>query len=406
MQEYQVTVTAARVPLDRPLFVLATQNPIEQEGTYPLPEAQLDRFMFNVVIDYPSAEEERRILARRPGPRSAIAVVATGEEIERLHASCATCRRPRTSSTTRRGWCARRARPGRRRRRAGVRREVGALGRGPARRAGAAPRRQGARLLEGRSVGVARGRARRGAAGAAPPRPVNFQAEADGIDADAIVRQLLDADAGERRVRVAPMLDPQVLTAIGDLELVARVTVDGTVSGLHRSPFHGYSAEFSQYRHYRPGDDLKYVDWKLFARTDRFYTKQFRETTNLSRSSRSTPAVDGVRRGQRRVEARIRAAAGRRAGASDARPGRCGRAWLSTTRRPAVHLPSRSGRAPPAAVLVALSKLQAVGAGCGGSVERGGRAAEAARPPARVLRSVTTRRPRSRPSCARAVGWA
>jgi uncharacterized protein (DUF58 family) len=76
-------------------------------------------------------------------------------------------------------------------------------------------------------------------------------------------------------------LDPRVLSAISDLELVARVTVDGTVAGLHRSPFHGYSAEFSQYRHYRAGDDLKYVDWKLYARTDRFYTKQFRETTNL-----------------------------------------------------------------------------------------------------------------------------
>jgi uncharacterized protein (DUF58 family) len=77
------------------------------------------------------------------------------------------------------------------------------------------------------------------------------------------------------------MLDPRVLSSIADLELVARVTVDGTVSGLHRSPFHGYSAEFSQYRHYRPGDDLKYVDWKLFARTDRVYTKQYRETTNM-----------------------------------------------------------------------------------------------------------------------------
>jgi len=77
------------------------------------------------------------------------------------------------------------------------------------------------------------------------------------------------------------MLDPVLLNAIGNLELVARVTVDGTVSGLHRSPFHGYSAEFSQYRHYRPGDDLKYVDWKLLARTDRIYTKQYRETTNL-----------------------------------------------------------------------------------------------------------------------------
>jgi uncharacterized protein (DUF58 family) len=78
------------------------------------------------------------------------------------------------------------------------------------------------------------------------------------------------------------LLDPALLTAIGDLELVARVTVEGTLSGFHRSPFHGYSAEFSQYRHYRPGDDLKYIDWKLFARTDRLYTKQYRETTNVA----------------------------------------------------------------------------------------------------------------------------
>jgi len=74
----------------------------------------------------------------------------------------------------------------------------------------------------------------------------------------------------------------RTLAEIADLELVARIVVDGMVSGLHRSPFHGYSAEFSQYRHYRPGDDLKYVDWKVAARTDRVYTKQFRETTDTA----------------------------------------------------------------------------------------------------------------------------
>jgi uncharacterized protein (DUF58 family) len=79
--------------------------------------------------------------------------------------------------------------------------------------------------------------------------------------------------------RVCP---PELLASVSDLELVARIVVEGLVSGLHRSPFHGYSAEFSQYRHYRPGDDLKYVDWKLVARTDRLYTKQFRETTNMA----------------------------------------------------------------------------------------------------------------------------
>jgi MoxR-like ATPase len=64
MQEYQVTVGGVRNPLDKPFFVLATQNPIEQEGTYPLPEAQLDRFMFMVKVDYPSMDEEREILHR------------------------------------------------------------------------------------------------------------------------------------------------------------------------------------------------------------------------------------------------------------------------------------------------------------------------------------------------------
>ena len=72
------------------------------------------------------------------------------------------------------------------------------------------------------------------------------------------------------------------LQSLRDLELVTNATVEGLRQGLHRSPFHGYSAEFSQYRHYRPGDDLKYVDWKAFARTDRIYTRQFRETTNVS----------------------------------------------------------------------------------------------------------------------------
>jgi uncharacterized protein (DUF58 family) len=81
----------------------------------------------------------------------------------------------------------------------------------------------------------------------------------------------------DRRDRI----DNSLIARIGDLELVARIIVEGLVSGFHRSPFHGYSAEFSQYRHYRPGDDLKYVDWKLVARTDRVYTKQFRETTNM-----------------------------------------------------------------------------------------------------------------------------
>lgn len=80
----------------------------------------------------------------------------------------------------------------------------------------------------------------------------------------------------------AALLDPAVVGAIDDLELAARLIVEGARSGQHRSPFHGFSNEFSQYRAYRPGDDLKYLDWKVLARTDRLYTRQFRETTNMS----------------------------------------------------------------------------------------------------------------------------
>ncbi|MEJ7811705.1 MAG: MoxR family ATPase [Gemmatimonadaceae bacterium] len=83
MQEYQVTVGGVRYSLDRPLFVLATENPIEQEGTYPLPEAQLDRFMFNVVIDYPDAADERRILAETSTSVEPVARhAATGAELD------------------------------------------------------------------------------------------------------------------------------------------------------------------------------------------------------------------------------------------------------------------------------------------------------------------------------------
>ena len=77
-------------------------------------------------------------------------------------------------------------------------------------------------------------------------------------------------------------LDPAVAAAVGNLELVARFIVEGFLIGLHRSPYHGFSAEFSSYREYSPGDDLRHLDWKVFGRTDRFYLKQFEENTNLA----------------------------------------------------------------------------------------------------------------------------
>ena len=83
MQEFQVTIGGVRYPLERPLFVLATENPIEQEGTHPLPEAQLDRFMFNVVIGYPDADDERRILVETTTAHTPrVTAIAHGTDLE------------------------------------------------------------------------------------------------------------------------------------------------------------------------------------------------------------------------------------------------------------------------------------------------------------------------------------
>ncbi len=75
-------------------------------------------------------------------------------------------------------------------------------------------------------------------------------------------------------------LAPEVLARISSLELLARTVVEGFISGLHRSPFTGFSTEFAEYRQYMPGDDLRYLDWKLLGRTDRYYIKKYRADTN------------------------------------------------------------------------------------------------------------------------------
>ncbi len=76
-------------------------------------------------------------------------------------------------------------------------------------------------------------------------------------------------------------LDPAVVARLGTLELKARTIVEGFLSGLHRSPFKGFSVEFAEYRQYMPGDDLATIDWKVYARSDRYYVKKFEEETNL-----------------------------------------------------------------------------------------------------------------------------
>ena len=195
MQEYQVTVGGVRHTLERPLFVLATQNPIEQEGTYPLPEAQLDRFMLNVIINYPTASDEKQILAQTTtGHDPSATAVATGEQIERARmlvrevvaadnvidyaSRLVRASRPTGTAEDRvpdfvKQWL----------------------------RWGAGPRAGQALLLAGKARAVLNGRPAVSLedirAVAAPVLRhrllVNFQAEADGIDAETVVTRLLES---------------------------------------------------------------------------------------------------------------------------------------------------------------------------------------------------------------------
>jgi uncharacterized protein (DUF58 family) len=81
--------------------------------------------------------------------------------------------------------------------------------------------------------------------------------------------------------KAAKYLRPEVLTKINRLELRARAVVEGFISGLHKSPYHGFSVEFAEHREYVPGDDIRHIDWRVYSRVDRFYVKQYEEETNL-----------------------------------------------------------------------------------------------------------------------------
>ena len=192
MQEYQVTVGGTRYPLERPLFVLATENPIEQEGTHPLPEAQLDRFMFNVVIDYPAVADERRILAETTiGEAPVVQKVATGRDLEQ---ACALVRDlPAAANVIDYALrLVRATRPADPEAPSQVREWV-KWGAGP--RAGQALLlgAKASALLDGRSVPALED-VRKIAAPVLRHRVLlNFQAEADGVDPDLVIGRLLEA---------------------------------------------------------------------------------------------------------------------------------------------------------------------------------------------------------------------
>lgn len=91
----------------------------------------------------------------------------------------------------------------------------------------------------------------------------------------------MPASATTSSLAAAKLIDPQALMTIRSLELRARAVVEGFWSGIHRSPYHGFSVEFTEYRQYSPGDDPRYLDWRVFARSDRYFIKKYEDETNL-----------------------------------------------------------------------------------------------------------------------------
>ena len=291
MQEYHVTAAGRTYPLERPFFVLATQNPIELEGTYPLPEAQLDRFMFNIVITYLSEDDEVTVVTQTTGDGRPH---AGADSERRRHPAVPGAR---AAGRHRRGDRALRRAAGRTRRGravpgapefvekwvkwgAGLRGSQ-ALVRGA----------QGARADARPLSRVDQGHPGAGQADPAPPHHDQLlrRVGAHQLRRDHRAAARGGAGAEERdvsdavdRARSRQFLDPGGRRAPRHARAEgAHRSSKGFLSGLHRSPFKGFSVEFAEYRQYIPGDDLATIDWKVYARSDRYYVKKFEEETNL-----------------------------------------------------------------------------------------------------------------------------
>src|SRR5690606_8750249 len=260
MQEHTVSFAGVTHALPEPFFVLATQNPIEQAGTYPLPEAQLDRFLLHIALDYPGEEDERAIIAQTTGAAPAqVPRVMGGEDVLALQALV----RQVHVGEDLLAWITRRVRATRPGEGAPqLVREYGKWGAGPraARAAGGHARgRAGARragtaapsaaVVRRRGRGQASGRAGRGAAG----------------------RTAVPGRLSAAGTMVQDPVGPALRAQLRGLRIASRRASPLRGGGLHRGRDRGAGLEFSQYRGYEPGDEPRRIDWKLYARSDRFF---------------------------------------------------------------------------------------------------------------------------------------
>ena len=313
MQERRVTVGGTTRDLPKPFFVLATQNPLEQEGTYPLPEAQLDRFMFLINVDYPSEDEELLIMKMGTGMKGEKPQpVLTAEDVMFIQET--------VKSDPRAGP------------RLPLRRDGSSAARGPRTPQafdfckkwltfGAGPRASLSLIMAAKAHALDPGTGFRGlrerggdrAGGHAPPhrdqlhraergdhrgrrRPQNPGGSPANRTAE-LAAAAADPCAPSRRPTFTAARDgylfmenPSSQTGLLDADAIARGESLGILARTSwrviawantARPFRGFAIEFAQHREYTIGDDTRHLDWKVLGRTDRYYIKQYEQDTNF-----------------------------------------------------------------------------------------------------------------------------
>ena len=282
MQEQHITVAGARHDLPKPFHVLATQNPLEQEGTYPLPEAQLDRFLMEIDVDYPDRDAERRILFETTGAEETLAKAAMAAEASDRGATAGAApagRRFRGGSDPVAGALGTSG-PGRRRGR-----QADRLGTGSARQPVADARGSRPRAARRAPCAFDRRRARSGRTCAEAPHGADLLGARRGThhsgrdptieDAD---RLMAIADKHEAKeiaaVRRADGESRTLAASLPRLVLEARRIAANVIHGMHGRRRAGAGESFWQYRRFVSGEPSQRVDWRRSARDDHLYVRE------------------------------------------------------------------------------------------------------------------------------------
>jgi MoxR-like ATPase len=250
MQEYQVTIAGETHRVPQPFLVMATQNPIETEGTYPLPEAQVDRFMMKVLVGYPSEEEEFVIVNRVTGPENEVAAVATTEQLQAAAARVPRRFRGPGARSIRGAACGRHARPGplRHSRPGGL----PLLRRQPPRAHPPDRGRAGPGLMRGRSYVLPEDVTDLVADVFRHRLVLSYQALADAVTADAIIHRSCSTPRllkSRWRPMSEQLRDPEKILLRLEWTVIRRL--DGLLHGDYRSLFRGFGVDLADLREYQ-----------------------------------------------------------------------------------------------------------------------------------------------------------